>query len=971
MPCKVCLVTEELSLGPDSGGLGAAFHELALALKEAGHQVDLLFVPVDANAGPATKLASYYEDRGIRILDPGLGRFVWEPFTYERRSYAIFRYLVSIEEPYDFIHFHDYKGLGFASIVAKSQRLGFPNSVLIVQVHGPTRWTLETNDYPFSHEAQLKIDFMERECIARADIVVSPSRYILEWLKQQGWKLPNRVEVIQNVSVHIKALLGTIVPERRNMSCNEIIFFGRHEERKGLVPFCDALDLINDDLANSDITVTFLGPLGIVNNEASLLYLTERSTKWRFPLQFLPDFDRLTACRYLAKRKRSIVIVPSFSENSPYTVVEAAIATRPLITSLTGGASELLDPSLSHKLTCRIERRSLAEKILTTIEKGLPPARLAIPPEETVKSWLALHANREGQPRSSPANKTSNHRRSPPTAPKVVVAITHFERPAKLYDALMSLAVQTYPNIEIIVVDDGSKGCDALDLLGRLLPLMKRLNVTLLRQENRYLGAARNCAIQSSESDYILFLDDDDIAFPNLVQMLVTAAEATGADAVNCLNLFMPEARRHEAHPFPDMFSQKVSHIPLGGPLSIAPLENCFGSATALLRRSSLHAFNGYTDLFGVGHEDFELYTRMVQSGLRIEVCPLPLYLYEVDHQSMVSSTSPLRNWNRVARAIDMRMNPGAWGDIVSLTAGQRAQEHATNFAQYRISINPHGELLQQIAAEGQQTAKYADRIVDYAVTIGAVSAERAARALAATRSARTAHLSSMPIQSIAERVALRDGEPTTNFLVVGALIDLAFSRVSEAIATFELLWQREPGSVSQGHSRLLSAIASCADLTPAHATQILNLLRRIPPGQGDLYPLIPALFRLAICADEMQTAGGMVQSAMTIDQDLYLAANQDVAAAVEAGEYSSALDHFVRVGGIEGRFGFKSLYAIRYALRAQTAVDVPITSLRQYISSRQNGHGQSVGPDAAETAKPASLNRRVGRPPLHHRALA
>jgi hypothetical protein len=34
----------------------------------------------------------------------------------------------------------------------------------------------------------------------------------------------------------------------------------------------------------------------------------------------------------------------------------------------------------------------------------------------------------------------------------------------------------------------------------------------------------------------------------------------------------MPEARRQEAHPFPDTFSQKVSHVPLGGPLSMAPL---------------------------------------------------------------------------------------------------------------------------------------------------------------------------------------------------------------------------------------------------------------------------------------------------------------------------------------------------------------------------------------------------------------
>jgi glycosyltransferase involved in cell wall biosynthesis len=962
MPCRVCLVTEELSLGANSGGIGAAFHELALALREAGHQVDLLFVPTDVSAGPTAPLTSYYEDRGIRVVNPGLARFVWEPLTYERRSYAIFRHLISVHEPYDVIHFHDYKGLGFASVVAKSQSLAFPNSALVVQVHGPTRWTLETNDFPFTNEAQLKIDFMERECVARADILVSPSRYILQWLHEHNWKLPTRVEVIQNVSTHIKALLGPIAPERRNISCNEIIFFARHEERKGFVPFCDALDLISDDLAASDITVTFLGPFGTINGGASPPYIVGRSRNWRFPLRFLPDLDRLTACRYLAKRKRSIVVVPSFSENSPYTVVEAAIAARPLITSATGGAAELLEASLVEKLTCPIERKSLAGKLLDAVERGLPPARLAVPPEETLQSWLALHTGCEITAATRQASKTSNRRRTSASVPKVVAVITHFERPAKLYDALMSLAVQTYQNLEIMVVDDGSKSCDALNLLDKLSPLMEKLRVRLLRQENCYLGAARNHAIHNSESDYILFLDDDDIAFPNLVQTLVTAAEATGADAVNCLNLFMPEARRQEAHPFPDTFNQKVSHVPLGGPLSMAPFENCFGSATSLLRRTSLRALNGYTDRFGVGHEDFELYTRMAQSGLRIEVCPLPLYLYEVDHQGMVASTSSLRNWNRVARAIDMRQNPDVWKDLVSLSAGQRAQEHSDNFAEYWISISAYNELLQHISAEPQWTAKYAEWLAEYAGKIGAVSAEQAARALAAARSERSGESDSMPVRSIAEHFSLRDAGPPMSLLAIGALIDVAFGRVSDAIATFKLLWQREPGLVSQTHSRLLSAIASCEAITPAHATQLLNVFREIPPGKGELYPLIPALFQLSIRAEELETAAGMIQGSMTVEQEIYLAANQDAAAAVATGEYTSALEHFVRVGEREGRPGFKSLYAIRYALRAQMDVDVPITSLQQYIASRRNGHGHAAGLGKSKITRPAPVDRDPGR---------
>ena len=160
----------------------------------------------------------------------------------------------------------------------------------------------------------------------------------------------------------------------------------------------------------------------------------------------------------------------------------------------------------------------------------------------------------------------------------MVAAVTHFERPAKLFDAVMSLAAQTYPKLQIVVVDDGTRSPEARQALAGMEPLFDKLGVRLIEQENLYLGAARNRAARETRSNYLLFLDDDDIAFPTMIQSLVTAAEATGADVVNCLNLFMPESRCSEAHPFPSDFKQKISYVPLGGPLSLAPVQNTLGA---------------------------------------------------------------------------------------------------------------------------------------------------------------------------------------------------------------------------------------------------------------------------------------------------------------------------------------------------------------------------------------------------------
>ena len=89
---SICLVTEELSYGKGSGGIGGAFHELALALRHAGHSVDLIYLPPDLpNESPAA-LVNYYADHGVRIIDPEIDRYVWAPYSYRNgptRSFAI------------------------------------------------------------------------------------------------------------------------------------------------------------------------------------------------------------------------------------------------------------------------------------------------------------------------------------------------------------------------------------------------------------------------------------------------------------------------------------------------------------------------------------------------------------------------------------------------------------------------------------------------------------------------------------------------------------------------------------------------------------------------------------------------------------------------------------------------------------------------------------------------------------------
>ncbi len=393
--------------------------------------------------------------------------------------------------------------------------------------------------------------------------------------------------------------------------------------------------------------------------------------------------------------------------------MEAAVAGKPLICTGSGGTAELLDPSLVPALTCASDRHSLAERLLTAVQEGLPQARLAVAPAVTLRRWIELHQFWLSKARPVlPKCPKRRHR------PKIAVVITHFQRPAKLFDAVMSIAAQTYANMEIVVVDDGSGDPLTWQALDCMKPLFAKLNVRLLRQSNQYLGAARNAGVEATQSDYILFLDDDDVALPNLAHSLATVAESTRADIVNCIQLYMPETRRSEAYPFPEQFSEKASYIPIGGPLSVAPYDNCYGGSTVLIRRTALKRIGGYTEDYGIGHEDFELYVRALQAGLSIEICPLPLVLYETGRPSMLTTTSRLRNWNRIARAIDVSQQPAIWNDLVSTVAGIRAEEHNRNYGQWWKASSPHSSLLQRISTEPVDSVEYPALVREYAVAI-------------------------------------------------------------------------------------------------------------------------------------------------------------------------------------------------------------------------------------------------------------
>lgn len=107
--------------------------------------------------------------------------------------------------------------------------------------------------------------------------------------------------------------------------------------------------------------------------------------------------------------------------------------------------------------------------------------------------------------------------------PLITVYIPTFNRSSLLKRAVNSVRSQTYNNLEIIVVDDGSSD-DTLDILGKLANEDSRVKF-LVNERNSGACFSRNRAILAAQGVFITGLDDDDYFLPDRIENFVKALD--------------------------------------------------------------------------------------------------------------------------------------------------------------------------------------------------------------------------------------------------------------------------------------------------------------------------------------------------------------------------------------------------------------------------------------------------------------
>lgn len=664
---RILLVTPDLHGPIRNGGIGTAFSALARWLAGEGHSVTILYTLGDySEAEPLSHWQQIYADLGATLIglpselsDGGLVAIDGPHFG--QIAWRVHDWMQSRQKEFDLAIFPEWSGVAFHVLRAKQQRMHYLDLQIMVNTHSPESWSLEGNLALPENPDFLERDFMERESVAMADWVVSPSHYMLDWMRKHRWNLPNSARVIPNLTDHHSSDAHVAAEDR---PVSDIVFFGRLEIRKGLGLFCDAIARLAEADRNRIGRIIFLGKPVVRRGFNSVDYITERTSGWTIDVEVWPDFNRDQALAALREPGR-LAVIASLCENSPYTVVECLQHGIAFIATNVGGIPELIDPSDHARILFDPNPAMLGSRLVDALTKESPLPRPACSSDRVEELWSGWLREVRTERSARPAVQAV-----PPARPKVSVCLVHFERPALLRQSLKSLRAQTYKNFEVILVDDGSHSLEARAMIDGLEAEFELRDWKIIRQPNQYLGAARNRAAAEATGDYLLFMDDDNIALPGEIETFVKVSQTTDADILTSA-CYLFDTAEPPARP-------TRLWVPLGNAPSVAVFRNVFGDANAFWKRTSFEKLKGFTTDYGVGHEDWEIFTEAVLNGLILEVVQEPLFLYRIHPNSMIRSGNRWANHARSVRAFS-RHDPHGLGMACAYSVGLNVMRDETH----------------------------------------------------------------------------------------------------------------------------------------------------------------------------------------------------------------------------------------------------------------------------------------------------
>lgn len=220
---------------------------------------------------------------------------------------------------------------------------------------------------------------------------------------------------------------------------------------------------------------------------------------------------------------------------------------------------------------------------------------------------------------------------------KISIIIPTYNSSRYITDAVISILQQTYKNLEIIIIDDGSRD-NTKDILS---PYFEKSNVQYIYQKNLGPSSARNTGIKAAKGEFIAFLDSDDVLLPeSLAQRIFFMEKYTDVSFVFG-DFYVENPKAHIIDtPFlrgKNMLSKVLSAIERQDDAyyifnslykEIAIRENLFPSTCSVMIKRRCFEEVGYFDLSLRAGEDTKMWLKLI-SKYRVGYIDEPQFIYK------------------------------------------------------------------------------------------------------------------------------------------------------------------------------------------------------------------------------------------------------------------------------------------------------------------------------------------------------
>ena len=538
----------------------------------------------------------------------------------------------------DVLETQDYNGIGYYTLQKKNLLYPlFKDLKVLLTMHSPSFLYFEYNQVPHYKFPNYWIGEMEKASIRMADLVVSPSQYLIE-------------ELIPRMNLADKNPIRIFNPYLNEWSAGEIpeyddgdlVFFGKLTPQKGGLEMLSYLKNMWDNGFDKTISIIGGGQHFFYPLQMDMIDYVKKNYKTYID-KGLIKFEGNMKPESLKERlkKAHVIITPSIVDNLPYAVLESMAMGKIVMTSSNGGHIEILEDKKSGYIFNHNENKSFEDTLKTILkiskEQLSQIGKEAQRAVEKTTGYEVVYSQKikelEKLIQKDVLSETYDfieiiERKSIEEVSDknekglLSIVIPYFNMGDYIEDTLQSLEKITYTSVEIIIVNDGSSEEPSIK---KLKELEDKYNFKIYHKENEGLSLTRNYGAEKSKGEFLAFLDADDMVSPDYYKRATEVlSHYRNVSFVGC---------------WAQYFGESKSTWPTFNPEPPYLLvHNMINSSALVYKKNDFINFGENDEALIYGMEDYDSVISMIKNGARGVAFPELWWQYRIRSNSMAQA---------------------------------------------------------------------------------------------------------------------------------------------------------------------------------------------------------------------------------------------------------------------------------------------------------------------------------------------